>query len=377
MWTDHNRTSLLIATVIIMSTQRPAHSSRRGLLKYLGLLTGAAVLPQALKTLGVQRSSTAEQIILTSELSATPLAVADLNPHRVALIKTTDRTHGIRHAIELLQPPNFSNKRVFIKPNYNTGDPAPAATHPAVLETLVQVIQSAGASTITVGDRSGMADTRQAMTQMQVFDLAQRYGFNTLVFDELGRDDWQYFAAAGTNWSRGFAMPRPVLSADAIVNLCCLKTHRFGGHFTLSLKNTIGMVARYVPGDGHDYMRELHRSASQRLMIAEVNKAYRPSLVIIDGVDAFVNGGPEQGRRVQAGVILASTDRIAIDAVGIAILRKLGTTREVSRGSIWSQAQIRRAADLGLGAINAEQVQIITADQASAQMADEIRQFLT
>lgn len=31
------------------------------------------------------------------------------------------------------------------------------------------------------------------------------------------------------------------------------------------------------------------------------------------------------------------------------MLRKLGTTPEVSEGSIWSQAQIRRAAELGLG----------------------------
>jgi uncharacterized protein (DUF362 family) len=181
----------------------------------------------------------------------------------------------------------------------------------------------------------------------------------------------------GTHWSQGFAIARPVLAADAIINACCLKTHRFGGHFTLSLKNTIGMVARYVPGDGHDYMGELHRSAHQRLMIAEVNRSYRPSLVVIDGVDAFVDGGPEQGRRVQAGVILASTDRIAIDAVGIAILRMLGTTPTVARGSIWEQAQIRRAADLGLGAIGPEQVEWVTADRASAQLVEQIRPFLT
>ncbi len=362
-----------------MSNQRPQSSSRRGLLKYLGLLTGAIALPPTLKSFGAKQPSVPTQPVLPPEQPniVTPLAAAGLNPHRVVLVKTTDRASGVRQAIELLQPPTFDNKRVFIKPNYNTGDPAPAATHPIVLETLVQTIQAAGASSITVGDRSGMAQTRQAMAQMQVFNLAQRYGFNTLVFDELGRDDWQYFPAAGTNWSRGFAVARPVLSADAIVNVCCLKTHRFGGHFTLSLKNTIGMVARYVPGDGHDYMRELHRSANQRLMIAEVNAAYRPSLIVIDGVDAFVGGGPEQGQRVQAGVILASTDRIAIDAVGIALLRKLGTTREVSRGSIWSQDQIRRAADLGLGAVNAAQIDLITADGASARLADEIRPFLS
>jgi uncharacterized protein (DUF362 family) len=351
---------------------------RRKLLQYLGLLTGTLVLPPALKALGTRSSP----VVLSPGSPISPLTVptpisTGLNPHRVVLIKTTDRAAGVRQAVELLQPPSFKDKRVFIKPNYNTGDPAPAATDPVVLETLVQVIQGAGARHITVGDRSGMADTRSAMTQMQVFALAQRYSFDTVVFDELSRAQWQYFAAEGTHWSQGFAIARPVLDADAIVNVCCLKTHRFGGHFTLSLKNTIGMVARHVPRDGHDYMAELHRSANQRLMIAEVNRTYRPSLVVIDGVDAFVDGGPEQGHRVQAGVILASTDRIAIDAVGIAILRMLGTTQTVSSGSIWEQAQIRRAADLGLGATGPAQIEVVTADRAGAEMVERIRRFLT
>ncbi len=356
----------------------PSQSSRRKLLSRLGLLGGAALLPPALRSWVVPSSpASASSMPLSAVAQTAPLAAAGLNPHRVVIVSTTDRAAGVRQAIELLQPPSFEGKRVFVKPNYNTGDPAPAATDPAVLEALVQEIQADGASQITVGDRSGMAETRSAMQQMQVFTLAERYGFTPMVFDELGADDWQYFSAEGTNWSQGFAIAKPVLDADAVVNVCCLKTHRFGGHFTLSLKNAIGMVARRVPGDGHDYMRELHRSSNQRLMIAEVNRAYRPVLNLIDGVDAFVGGGPEQGQRVRAGVMLASTDRIAIDAVGIAILRMLGTTREVSSGSIWSQAQIRRAADLGLGAVSAEQIELVTADSSSAQMADQLRPFLS
>ncbi|MGD1867431.1 MAG: DUF362 domain-containing protein [Phormidesmis sp.] len=352
--------------------------SRRKLFTRLGLLSGAALLPPALRArLTPTPPATSAPIPLNTLAQAAPLTANNLNPHRVVLVSTTDRAAGVRSALELLQPPSFQGKRVFIKPNYNTGDPAPAATDPAVLEALVQVIQGDGASQITVGDRSGMAETRSAMQQMRVFDLAERYGFTPIVFDELGQDDWQYFSGEGTSWSRGFAIARPVLEADAIINACCLKTHRFGGHFTLSLKNTVGMVARRVPGDSHDYMRELHRSNNQRLMIAEVNKAYRPTLNIIDGVEAFVGGGPEQGERVQSGVMFASSDRVAIDAVGIAILRMLGTTSEVSNGSIWSQAQIRRAADLGLGAINAEQIELVTADSSSAQMAEELKPFLS
>lgn len=361
----------------------PPNSSRRKLLQFLGIASGAAAVPAVLRT-WLQGTSATSKAAITSPALAfaelptpTPIAAANTNPHRVALIKTTDRAAGVKQAIDLLQPPSFSGKRVFIKPNYNTGDPAPAATDPTVLEALVQDIQGAGASQMTVGDRSGMANTRSAMQQMRVFSLADRYGFTPIVFDELERSGWQYFSSEGTNWSRGFAIAKPVLDADAIVNACCLKTHRFGGHFTLSLKNTIGMVAKYVPGDSYNYMGELHNSANQRLMIAEVNKTYRPSLIVMDGVDAFVNGGPAQGQKVSPGVVLASTDRIAIDAVGIAILRMYGTTREVSDGSIWSQAQIRRAADLGLGATSANAVEIITTDSAGAAMADRIRPYLT
>ena len=350
--------------------------TRRKLLRRFGLFSSAIVLSATARRRvsppGPQAASTAAP----RPLSLIPPAVAAPSPHRVVVISTTDRAAGVQQAMALLQPASFSGKSVFIKPNYNTGDPAPAATDPAVLETVVQQVQQAGASRITVGDRSGMAPTRSAMAQMQVFALAERYGFTPLVFDELGRDGWQYFPAAGTNWTRGYAIAKPVLDADAIISLCCLKTHRFGGHFTLSLKNTIGMVARYVPGDGHDYMRELHRSGNQRLMIAEVNQAYRPAMVLIDGVEAFVGGGPEQGQRVRAGVMLAGTDRVAVDAVGIALLRMLGTTQTVSQGSIWSQAQIRRAADLGLGAVGPEQIEFVTGDAAGDRLVAQLKPFL-
>ncbi|MBD1870917.1 hypothetical protein H6F95_27165 [Cyanobacteria bacterium FACHB-471] len=65
-----------------------------------------------------------------------------------------------------------------------------------------------------------------------------------------------------------------------------------------------------------------------------------------------------------------------MNAVGIAILRSLGTTNSVSNSSIWDLEQIRRAANLGLGATSAEQIEIITADSASTQMADGICRFM-
>jgi uncharacterized protein (DUF362 family) len=295
---------------------------------------------------------------------------------RVVLIRSEDRVRGTRTAIEALRPAGLQGRSVFLKPNYNTGDPAPAATDTALLEALVQEMRQAGAGAITVGDRSGMADTRRAMEAKGVFRLADRLGLEALVLDELERDDWQRVAAEGTHWPRGFAFARPALEAGAVVNTCCLKTHRFGGHVTLSLKNSVGLVAKTLPGESHDYMADLHSSPHQRRMIAEINQAYAPALVLLDGVEAFVSGGPESGRKVRPGVILAGTDRVAVDVVAIALLRSLGTTAEVARGSIWRQEQIERAVELGLGAAAAEQIEIVTVDRAGQVLADDLRRII-
>lgn len=354
--------------------------NRRQVLKLAGLATGAAALPMACRRRRVPRvdetdNQAASSEAVTSRPEQTAQA-AQTDTSRVVLIRTDDRIAGTQQALDLLQPDGIAGQTVFLKPNYNTGDPAPAATDTALLETLVKELQAAGASAMTIGDRSGMADTRAAMTQKGVFELSDRYGLNAIVFDEMDADQWQYFDAEGTHWQQGFAFARPILDAGAVVNTCCLKTHRYGGHFTLSLKNTVGAVAKYVPGDPYNYMRELHSSASQRQMIAEINAAYQPALILMDGVEAFVKGGPASGDKVPANVILAGTDRIAVDTVAIGILRSLGTTPEVSQGSVWDLEQVQRAVELGLGVASSEQIEVVTNDTASQKMADEVRAFM-
>ncbi len=74
-----------------------------------------------------------------------------------------------------------------------------------------------------------------------------------------------------------------------------------------------------------------------RQMIAEINTAYSPALIPLDGIESFTNGGPSHGRKVETGVILAGDDRVAIDATGVAILRLLGATPEVSQAGCLSR----------------------------------------
>jgi len=356
--------------------------SRRDFLKIAGTVilaagTGSCQLNEA--NINPILTNTPEPT--TAPPSPTPSAYPTQQPTEVlsrahvAFVKTTDRAEGVRRALELLGTNPADGKTVLLKPNFNSADPAPGSTHNDVLRTLVESLWDMGARAIMVADRSGMGDTRQVMERKGVLALAKELGFEALVLDELGTADWLPVQPPESHWARGFLFARPFLEADIIVQTCCLKTHRYGGHFTLSLKNSVGMVAKYGP-DGYDYMRELHTSPNQRKMIAEINAAYHPALVVVDGVEAFVRGGPDKGKRVQTEVILAGTDRIALDVVGVAILRAFGTTREVEKGQVFEQEQIARAVTLGLGVSRPEDIELLTDDAASADYAAQIQEVL-
>jgi len=111
-------------------------------------------------------------------------------------------------------------------------------------------------------------------------------------------------------------------------------------------------------------------------MIAEINSAYTPALIVMDGVEAFIAGGPDVGEKVFPEVILAGTDRIAIDAVGIALLRYYGCKTEAAKGKIFEQEQIARAVEMGLGIDSPEKIEFLTGDPDSAAYGSIIQELL-
>ena len=117
-------------------------------------------------------------------------------------------------------------------------------------------------------------------------------------------------------------------------------------------------------------------SPHQRRMIAEINATYEPDLVLLDGMEAFVDGGPDRGTVVKPGLILAGNDRVAIDAIGVAILRHFGTTSQVERGRVFDQEQIARAVELDLGISGPEQIEFVTPDAESEDFARQIGELL-
>jgi uncharacterized protein (DUF362 family) len=289
---------------------------------------------------------------------------------RVALVRTDDRAAGVRAAVGLLGENPARGLPAVVKPNFNTADPCPGSTHNDTLDALLALLAEMGATGLTVADRSGPADTADVLRAKGIPELCARHGAALVNLDELPDEAWRHVQPPGSHWLRGFEVARPVADAPCAVSTCCLKTHGYGGVFTMSLKNSVGIVHRRR-------MRELHASLrSMRRMIAEVNAAWAPRLVVLDGVEAFVDGGPMTGRRRHAGVILAGADRVAVDAVGLAVLKEIGANRGVMERAIFDQEQIARAVELGLGVGGPGDIELVTGDPASADYAGRLRTIL-
>ncbi|MHA2080481.1 MAG: DUF362 domain-containing protein, partial [Candidatus Thorarchaeota archaeon] len=286
---------------------------------------------------------------------------------KVVVISTKDRVYGVNKSFELLGINPVKGKKVVLKPNFNTADPPPASTHMDTFKQILVKIRELGPKSLTVAERCGPANTEEAFKKKGLYELADEFDFDIVNLSTIPEEEWVMKNPEGNHWKDGFLFAKVYDEAECVIETCCLKTHQYGGHFTLSLKNATALV----PRDGYTYMNELHSSPNQRKMIAEINAAYKWDLVIMDGVVSFVDGGPMEGTRKDANVFVAGTDKIAIDVVGVALLRMLGTTHEVSKGPIFDQEQIARAVELGIGVSSFNEIEFLTDSPESEKLVEK------
>ncbi len=95
----------------------------------------------------------------------------------------------------------------------------------------------------------------------------------------------------------------------------------------------------------------------------------------MDLARGFVTGDPGAGDAAESGLLLASSDSVAVDAVGVAILRYYGT-HEVSRGRIFEQEQIARATSLGVGMRSADRIELVPLDEDRRGAAETVQKII-
>jgi uncharacterized protein (DUF362 family) len=292
---------------------------------------------------------------------------------KVTLIETDSRKVGVGESLKAMGEKGVKNKDVLIKPNFNTADPTPGSTHNDTLIEMVDQIWKMGAKSISVGERSYPL-TREVMEKKGIIPALKDKDVQILDFDELPEADWVAFHPKNSHWKTGFRIARPIVEAECLISTCCLKTHQFGGVFTLSLKLHVGVVP--TSRNGFPYMSELHQSPFKQEMIAEINQPFSPDLILLDGIDAFVDGGPATGQRAKGNLFLCSRDRVAIDAVGVAVLKHLGSNPKIMTRKIFEQRQIARAAELGIGVTSAADIDLVALNKSSTSYRDNISAIL-
>jgi uncharacterized protein (DUF362 family) len=285
---------------------------------------------------------------------------------KVFIVSTDDRRKGVAEIVKLMKIASPKGKSVVIKPNFNSADPTPGSTHNDTLKQLMTELLDRDARALTIAERSGPPVTKKVMEDKGVFDLASELKASVVNFEELTDADWVPVTPKDSHWTSGLYVPRVVAQAPYLVSTCCLKTHGFGGVYSMSVKLAVGMTPKRL-------MREMHGSQHMRRMIAEINTGYTPNLIVMDGIDVFVDGGPSQGKKVAANVFVGGTDRVAVDAVGLAILKELGSNAAIMEKKIFEQEQIQRAVELGLGVAGPDQIELVTGDPASRAYATKIQ----
>lgn len=272
----------------------------------------------------------------------------------VGVARDADRARALRRAVRLAGGLDFlrPGQTVLVKPNACCPTPHPATTSPEMLAALLALARERDPGRLLVGDQTFFIQDTLSNMGRTGLDAAAREGADELIaFDEVERVRVE--PPGARHFPGGYRVPALLGEVDHVLNLACVKTHRLA-RFTMSLKNAIGLIDADSRRHYHGRRRE-EGYAVFAAMIAEMALSMRPSLSILEGAAAFVTGGPSRGHVVRPDLVIASRDRVALDVVGLAVLRHHGAREgvpfeeEIQGVRPADQPVIREAARLGLG----------------------------
>ena len=246
---------------------------------------------------------------------------------------------------------------MLIRPNANTADLPPGSTNPEVLRGAIRAAKACDPEKVIVAEKSMTTlETEKVLKKLGLWQAAEAEGVDEiLTFDEMKRRHVEPRGAY--SWLYGFDVPEFLESIDYTIALPVIKTH-WTATFTMGLKSQISITSdrdrRQLPhGQGWDTLFGN--------MIAESNLVHKPDFYISDATKCFVTEGPNIGTLREPDIVLASSDVIANDAVGLALLKTLGTIPKIRDQSVWAQPQIKRALELNLGVHSREEITIKSA----------------
>ncbi len=267
----------------------------------------------------------------------------------VSLIKNADDAAAIARAVELAGGFGFlsSGDSVLIKVALNSPNPFPATTSPFMVSRIVSLLKEHGAGEVFVGDQSPTwQDTRQCLEQTGIYQAILDAGAVPVIFQD---GELMHVQPAGAaHWPRGFSVPALFDQVDHIIVLPTLRTHS-GAGFTMGMKIFVGAL----PQDDRSVM---HGSLNFHKAIAEIALCTdKIRMSVLDARQGFNSGGPDSGNLINPGIVLASTDLVAADTVGLALLQASGAAGL----AVWSNPTIRRGVEVHSPWLSPENLKLI------------------
>jgi uncharacterized protein (DUF362 family)/Pyruvate/2-oxoacid:ferredoxin oxidoreductase delta subunit len=211
--------------------------------------------------------------------------------------------------------------QIFLKPNLlmpRHPDEC-VTTHPRLVSAAGSAFSKRGFR-VLIGDSPGGPLTRPLLERLYArtgMDAAAAQCGGELCL-ETGAETIE---PAESTANRRLTIWQPVLRADALVNLCKLKTHGLTG-LTGAVKNLFGCVPGMLKTEYH--MNQPTVSAFSDALV-DLARFLAPRLSVMDAVFAMEGSGPSHGRPRRVGLLLGSTDPFSLD---YAVARMLGVSPE-------------------------------------------------
>jgi len=221
---------------------------------------------------------------------------------------TYENVHmAVDRAFELF-PLALKGEKVLIKPNVLRASTARASivTNPAVLRAVVEKVEKMGPASLVVGDNPGLFSygaNEESFTKTGLMEAAKGH------YQNIGNDAQEVDFNA--KFMPAVSVSRAVLDADILISLPKFKTHGLTV-LTGAIKNSYGIL----PGA---QKAMLHKAAGgpERFheVIVDVFRLRVPDLFIVDAVVGMEGNGPASTDLRNIGLILASDNAVAVDAV--------------------------------------------------------------
>jgi uncharacterized protein (DUF362 family)/NAD-dependent dihydropyrimidine dehydrogenase PreA subunit len=209
-----------------------------------------------------------------------------------------------------------------------------------VLRAVVEKVEAMKPASLVVGDNPGMMSygaNEESFRQTGLLKAAKGY------YQNIGTDSKQ------VDFNPAFmptvSISRAVLEADIIISLPKFKTHGLTV-ITGAIKNSFG----FLPGA---QKAKLHKAAGGpepfHDLIVDCFRLRVPDLFIVDAIVGMEGNGPASPDLRAIGLILASDNAVALDAV---IARMMGLAPDRLRF-------LRRAKELGLGDYDPHAIEVV------------------